>query len=278
MKKIAIMAAALSSCAAAPAFAQSTDEAQKQATRLISQAISERVSRTVDLGALQGGPSRADQSQSVWALASFTDIGFDGDNITDLYLGTVGWDRTSGDLVFGVSGSYARIEFNLGGAPGVADGGNSYTVSPYAAYKLNDNMFLSGILNLNHTTFGDFDATSLSTEVAVNAFTRKENTTLRGKLAYRGSVGVDPGSDLASILVGFGEAEFQIAETSAFFINTEANWGIDDGSDDIQVYGAAGFYMRPSERTQWGLGYQRLLAGIEDVDISTFLIQFRTVF
>jgi hypothetical protein len=267
------------------AWAQdASDEAQKQATRLISQAISDRVSTKVDLDAAAGSDATSPNRKSIWGLGSYTDVGSGGNNAIDIYLATAGFDTNDGPVVYGVAASLARAEFgnNFGGIPVNIPGATSFTVSPYAAYELSDHAFLSGSLSLSHTFTNGPDSTNLSGEVAFNAFTRSGPAILRGKIAYRGGVGIDPGSDLASTLVAFGEAEFALSPQSAFYLNAESDWGLDDGSNDIQTYGGIGFNYRPSERTQFGIGYQRLLTGRGNrpfkSDVSTFLLTFRSVF
>ena len=239
------LAAIVLAATSSPCWAQASDEAQKQATRLISQAISERVSRTVDLGALQGSDDRAGKSQSVWALGSYTDLGIGGSNFADLYLATGGYDTRNDKLTYGISGSYARTQLHLGGlglpAGTVSSGIDTVTVSPYAAYQTSAHTFVSGIFNVSHSFVGGSgDSTSGSVEMAFNAFSRGEKATVRGKVAYRGGFGIDPGSDLFSTLVVAGEGEVALSPKASIYLNAEANMGLDDKSDVIQTYAGTG--------------------------------------
>ena len=258
------------------AQAQSADEAQKQATRLISQAISERVSRSVDLSAsgIEGDAAR----RSLWALGSYSDLGFSGSHLADLYLGVGGYDKSFGDTVIGVSGSYARAEFGSFGGFGLGHV-DTLTVSPYGAIKLNPNVFLSGIVNLSYSAIPNFDdSINVGTEAALNAFTKTDKVVLRGKVAYRGGAGLDPSSDWQSTFLVFGEAETKASDKISVYANVEADWAIIENGDDFHpIYGGVGAYIRPNDRSQLGLGYQRLFNG-DGLEISTFTVQYRKVF
>ncbi len=169
------------------AHAAGDDEVQKQAARLISQAISARVGETVSLrGALEDA-----KASGMWGSMSYTpldlSVGGSGQNSIDINQGIFGVDfGGSGAMVFGVVGTLGTATGELDFGTGSADfSSTSGGVGPYAALVINDNFFLSG-LGTYSANYSEFTTTlpvvgtttqsstnsSLALEVAANVQTR----------------------------------------------------------------------------------------------------------
>lgn len=265
----------------ATAHANGDSEAQKQATRLISQAISQRIGATTDLQT-PGGAELTGRAN--WGLLSYTNIGSDagglGDFDIDLVQGSYGWDRDAGNSIVGISVSANYGTMDAGGLDGDFYG---VSVTPYGAIKVNDNFFWSGLVGFAVSAFdsGGVSATNSNIfgEAAANFVGRGENSTFRAKLAYRPNYSMpeEGDSDFTSTAVAFAEADFGIGETSSWYVNAEVNYSLDDdagANDETPVYVGTGLMFDSSPTSEWGIGYQTVL-NYGDIDIHTVLVQGR---
>jgi len=104
---------------------------------------------------------------------------------TDIYQFTAGFDKAVGDLFFGSSLAYAHTEDEQGNTPSTSD---TAGFTPYAAYKINDNFFASGLAGYlyTHTNgvdgISDLDTHDYVTEGNLNAFKVINSFILKGRV------------------------------------------------------------------------------------------------
>lgn len=266
----ALVAAALPHAAAA-----NSEEAQKQATRLISQAIADRIGETN--APEPGAPALDAGSRSAWGLLSTTQLDFSGGGggEMDLYLGTAGFDgKVSEKALIGISASYYTID-----GPFESD---ALSISPYFGYIVNDHFFWSGLAAVSFTDsssiagVGGGDSTAVFGELAANVHTTSGAWTWRGKAAYRGSKAENV--KYFDSVAFTGEGEVAVSETAALYASAEVDFALDDdGNDDVPVYLGVGVLFRPSPTSQLGFGYQTVV-GQDDLDIHSFNILGRVRF
>jgi len=175
-------------------------EVARQVTRQISQSISKRVSATEDIDA-----SKTDQNptNSLWLNPQYTDIATSGNSggtnvnsSVNLYSMTFGGDKNIGNLTFGAAGNYTQgqAKTQIGGLniPGFTastaySNSNSWSISPYAAYKFNKNVFLNGIIGYaNYQDMGSINVGSLISDFSLNGVLPIDKLALTGKVGYRG--------------------------------------------------------------------------------------------
>lgn len=127
---------------------------------------------------------------SFWGTTNLTQISeaqgshFD----TDIYQFTAGFDKAVGDLFFGSSLAYAHTEDEQGATTSTSD---TVGFTPYAAYKLNDYLFASGLAGYLYTHTNrvdggnDQDTHDYLTEFNMNAFKVINSFILKGRMGVR---------------------------------------------------------------------------------------------
>jgi len=127
---------------------------------------------------------------SFWGTTNLTQISeaqgshFD----TDIYQFTGGFDKSMGNLFFGTSLAYAHTEDEQGSTPSTSD---TVGFTPYAAYKINDYLFASGLAGYMYTHTNkvdggsDLDTHDYLTEVNMNAFKVINSFILKGRMGVR---------------------------------------------------------------------------------------------
>jgi hypothetical protein len=283
--------AACAACAAAPsyAFAQNAqEEAQKQASRLISQAITDRIGATEEPAAAGGpatGPAAAGDN-AVWGLVAFTNLefgdqfGLSGDSDSDLFLGTAGWDTRQGErTLWGLALTYSRFE----GFGSTTDG---FSITPYFGYTVTDHFFWSSLVSFGRSTSEsdiggqEFSSVNISAEVAANLHTTSGPATWRGKLAYRPAYfdADNFDSDWSSSVALFGEGQFALSQGVSVYANAELSKDLEDNDNErLPIALETGVLFRPNDRSEFGIGYQTVVND-DFVDISTINVKGRVRF
>jgi len=211
--------AAAAGLAVAPARAQNaTEEVVRQTSRQVSDAISRRVGEvsadTVQVQAQDKRPQGEQAQNSIWFQQSFDRItpddtsGFDYE--VDIYQSVLGGDQRFGRFLAGASGGFARatVSSNIGqrtaaafGAAGLGAGtataqnltssfggdSNTFSISPYAAYIIDDRFFLMGLASYQR---GQPDGTAVNSntllaDISANARGAIGRWFIEGRAGYR---------------------------------------------------------------------------------------------
>jgi len=127
---------------------------------------------------------------SFWGTSNLTQISEDqGTHFdTDIYQFTAGFDKAMGDMFFGTSLAYAHTEDEQGTTTSTSD---TVGFTPYAAYKLNDYLFASGLAGYLYTHTNrvdggnDQDTHDYVTEFNMNAFKVINSFILKARMGVR---------------------------------------------------------------------------------------------
>jgi hypothetical protein len=198
------------------------EELTRQTARQIANAIARRIGESVSLA---GSAEVAEAEEverrrnSFWGTVNYTRVVDDDltvdtngsesvDFDVDLYMTNLGYDRQWSSVYLGVAGTAAHAEFegSVGGDSG--DGSAEIVaITPYAAFLLTDNVFVTTLVGLNgaflegQATGEDLDIggsgfdAALVTEVALNGILSRGNWRLSGKAGHRYILTAIPLSD-----------------------------------------------------------------------------------
>lgn len=191
--------------------ARADNEVEKKIREEVSRRVSDAVSNRIS-DRLSGTPSGTDTLEnSAWLTASYNSLTSDNSGLieksgakfqSDVVNTTFGLDHRFGDSFFlGLSGSYTHADTDvklIGGGDFKAEGDNdSYTISPYAAYVITPNLFLSGLFSYTYSdaetetkVLGLKDSTdanteTFGTELAANGVYDWNNWLFKGKAGWR---------------------------------------------------------------------------------------------
>lgn len=201
------------------AFAQNaTEEVVRQTSRQVSDAISRRVGEVsadvVQVQAQDKRPQGQRANDSIWFQQSFDRITPDDttsfDYEVDIYQSVLGGDMRHGRFQFGASGGVARatVSSNIGdrtaaafSAAGLGTGdataasltssfggdSNTYSISPYGAYIIDDRFFLMGLGSYQRAAPDGSSphSNTLLTDVSVNARGTIASWFIEGRAGYR---------------------------------------------------------------------------------------------
>lgn len=128
-------------------------------------------------GSADGNSLLPDSFWTNFSWTSLTDDGLAAEFNTDIYQGTAGIDKRFGDFIFGVSLSYAYAHTGQTTAAGLDAENHIHTVdlTPYAAYIINDNFFLSAFSGYNYSNAnplllaGESETDGYNTELSINS-------------------------------------------------------------------------------------------------------------
>jgi hypothetical protein len=205
-------------------FAQSveeiiSDQRTRQISRQVSDNIARRISGDIDdsfknsalqssslngnnpLGASADGNTLLNDA-SLWNAFSWSRISDDGGSLgsdfdVDVFQNTAGIDKKWGDFYFGGSLTYAYSNTNLGFPGGFGNFENhthSVSITPYAAYVINKNFFISALSGYTYTNanpqspFGsapESETDSYNSELAINGLKVIDNWFMKGKIGAR---------------------------------------------------------------------------------------------
>lgn len=211
-------------------FAQSVDEIiSDQRTRQISRQISDNIARrissdidsTFKSSALQNASLSGNNNPmaasadgntllndaSLWSTFSWSRISDDGGNLganfdVDVFQNTTGLDKKLGDFYFGGSLTYVYSNTQLGfpgGFGNLENNTHSVAITPYIAYVINQNFFLSALSGYTYTNanpkspfsvpnvdfFPESETDSYNTELALNGLKVIDKWFMKGKVGTR---------------------------------------------------------------------------------------------
>lgn len=187
------------------AVAQSSDEAEKevtkQTTRQVSDAVDRRITATegvapgtinlwsttsynrIDIGSVGGSTSLGVTPGSV--APSLPEFGI------NLYQAIIGADTRLGPVLLGASSALSLVRGNQGStvSGGLTTGstnlsGDSFTISPYAAVILTDNLFVTGLVGYTYGENTTSTGSSVFTFPGVLPLIPPSTTVLPGLHAY----------------------------------------------------------------------------------------------
>lgn len=149
------------------AFAQGADEAQKEVDKQVAKAITDAINARVTTQVATDVTTAATPN-NVWVSAGQITIEQSGPGGFDFAIPALlgGWDRdVRGKALTGVSLAYYMFDETLNpsgaGQTGINIESQSFSVSPYFAFLLNPNYFITTKLNLGFTfSESDFSSTS----------------------------------------------------------------------------------------------------------------------
>ena len=131
------------------------DAQDLEVTRHIGESITRRLTQAT-LPQAEGG--KPEDATTGWIAPSYTTIDFnDSDANIDIYQFVGGIHKRLGSFYAGASAGYARTEPDFG----LESGRDNASFSPYAAYLINDNVFVTGIAGYAREEFDDDDDRSL---------------------------------------------------------------------------------------------------------------------
>ncbi|MBI9113325.1 autotransporter domain-containing protein [Maridesulfovibrio ferrireducens] len=127
-------------------------------TSRIMSVFSPKPSKQNLVAGLSSGDAFEEQGLGLWGLGAYSDTGVNKSgyqSTNTLGLGMFGLDTLLLDdkLALGVAAGYENT-WSKTKLTGYTENGNGYSISPYAAYRVNDAFTLKGILN---TAFSDYD-------------------------------------------------------------------------------------------------------------------------
>ncbi|HLF98125.1 MAG TPA: autotransporter domain-containing protein [Methylococcaceae bacterium] len=174
------------------------DEARKEVARQVARQISATVNKGVKDALSEGedrsgggsGDPMSRRGINTYASPTFTglevvDAGVD----TEIYQMVAGGDTRRGNFIFGASGSYSRADVNGPSfAGGLLDFGiNTYSITPYATYLVNRNLFVTAIAGYNRTQIeqSQNDGNGLFTDISIGYLQPIGNYVMTGKLGHR---------------------------------------------------------------------------------------------
>ncbi len=228
-----------------------------------------------------------------WGKHIYTNLTEDGGNLgydTDLYQFIGGLDKRIGNFFFGSAISYVYGETNQAG-----NNNSTHTIgiTPYAAYKINDFLFASGLASYNYTSVNgtegrrDADVHNYSGELTLNAFKAIDSFIVKGRggLRYTHNYTSLEGTIDGSYdqLTWIGDVEFGYHvnnKVNVFtgvlyeYIDKEATVGtnvlaVNNVTHDGVVYARAGVNYRVNDELSFGLDASSDLND-EDNDIMSF--------
>lgn len=272
-----------------------SNERARQIARQVSTNISNRVSLDIsDSSNLTQNPMGG-SSDSIsltpdagWATLSYTEIS--DDNLAsfdaDIYQTTFGIDKRIDDFYFGLSGTYAYTETEIGG---VYTQGHTHSVSatPYLAYVFNKNVFLNLLTGYSYSKsepdFNGFNFDSESdeynAELTLNGVKVIDNWMFKGRAGARYrhtdtyfenpvSQPADNDQDTWTYLVS-SEAGYAFANGFRAYAGALYEYNVtEDGEDDGVLYMSTGVDYSISDKFTVGVSYATD-ANNEDVDIHT---------
>lgn len=252
-------------------FAQNVDEeVTEQITRQISDSISRRVS-----GSLTQDPAAETEtaeigSNTAWFTGDYSRIENDGgaDFNVDVFGVLGGVDRDFDGIIGGVSLGYTRAEIDTIGTESSSD---SFTVSPYAAYQFNDNIFANALVGYTFADAEDADSDIFFSEVAANAVVQVEKVDLLGKAGYRFSVTDTDGTDEAlstHAIVLSGQAGYLVSDKAKPFVRAQYEYSFpEEGDESDSLFLGGGISVDITPTINFSLSGE---AEVLDEDINTY--------
>lgn len=265
MRRFALLAAAVAVLIGAAGWqhrakAQSAEEeVARQTARLISEAIGRRVQE--DVAVVYAPPPVEEEAapseellNTVWATATYNRIEFDdAPGGIDIFLGTLGYDHKFGSFIPGISVTGSGFDLD-----DIDASGQSATISPYAAYIVNDYFFVHALVgfSLGSSEFLGIDSDSLGifTEEDANLVFKEGNWRLSGKAGHRftwnefdSDIGPSEDSTAHTLLAG-AKVGYQIDMVTPYGGAQYEHLFPEDGDEDDFLYLYAGLAVQATDR------------------------------
>ena len=172
------------------------EEAIRQTSRILADAISRRIERSVAPAAVVEAAVAEEEAPlaegvTAWTTGSYINVSDDDlpDFDLDLYQVVLGADKEIGNFFIGLSGSYSRGEFDST-VLGISTDGSSdtFAIGPYAAFVFHPNFFVQGLVGYTFTDTDnstDSQTNGIYSEVSLNGVLAKDNWRLAGRGGYR---------------------------------------------------------------------------------------------
>lgn len=264
-----------------PAYAQvdARQEAARQATRQISESITRRITEA----ALPGAEVKElEELANGWISPSYTNINFnDFDADIDIYQVVGGADKRLGSFYAGASAGYARAEAE---AFGFDFGAHSPSFSPYAAYIVNDNVLVTGIVGYSRTEIDDNEIATDSafTDLSLTGLLPVNHLIVTGKFGHRFAYTdledapsfVDDDSFVNTLYL-MGEAGYRIDRWLPYFRATYEHLIPEEGEDSELVFIGVGTSYDFSDIFSAGLSYQTELNHLDDFNYNQAVLDIR---
>jgi hypothetical protein len=197
------------------------DAQDLQVTRHIGESITRRLTQAI-LPEAEG--RKPEDPATGWIAPSYTSIDFnDIDANIDIYQFVGGIDKRLGSFYAGASAGYARTEPDLG----LESGRDNASFSPYAAYLINDDVFVTGIAGYAREEFDDDDDRSLFnfdpsantafTDLSVTGVLPLSQWVVTGRAGHR--FAYTKLVDIPSVFV-IDDVEIPVEIDDDFFVNT----------------------------------------------------------
>lgn len=253
------------------------DAQDLQVTRHIGESITRRLTQA-SLAEAEG--RKPEDPTTAWVTPSYTAIDFnDFDVDIDIYQFVTGIDKRFGSFYAGASAGYARTDTgDEAGAFQFDSGTDSPSISPYAAWVINDNVFVTGIAGYARAetdeTFTFFDevfdrefATDTAfTDLSVTGVLPLSQWVLTGRAGYRfaytelddDSFDADFFDTDSFVHTGYvtGEVGYRIERFLPYFRTIYENLTPEEGRTRDLVFVGVGATYDFSDAFSAGLSYQ----------------------
>ncbi|NOQ14587.1 MAG: autotransporter outer membrane beta-barrel domain-containing protein [Methyloprofundus sp.] len=210
------------------ALAAQSSQITRHTTNMIAQRLSRNITKffteAESENKIAGSSDVEGKNTALWGsfnyLSLTTDTG-SSDIDTGIYQFLGGFDKAVGNLFFGTALTYAYTEHEITGLDTTTHTGG---ITPYVAYKLNDFMFISGLVGYNYTgVISPGPGTGLHeiyTEADLSVFKEINSFMLKGRAGIRYSH-------------NFLSDDFDFNNTSAdlltYIVDTELDYRFDFG-------------------------------------------------
>lgn len=240
-----------------------------------------------------------------WVSPSYTNIhshsdfndGFidiDTDIDTDIYQVVGGADKRLGSFYVGASAGYARDETQVSTRASfdglVFDnefdfGAHNPSFSPYAAYLINENLFVTGIAGYSRAEIDDsrFDADSAFTDLSVTGLLAVNQWVVTGRFGHRFAYSVfddlssfvDDDDSFENTLYVTGEVGYRIDRWLPYFRTNYEHIIPEEGQDTDLVFVGVGATYDFSDVLSAGLAYNSEVNHLDDFNYHRAVLDIR---
>jgi len=277
------------------------DAQDLQVTRHIGESITRRLTQAT-LPEAEG--RKIEDPTTGWIAPSYTTIDFnDLDANIDIYQFVGGIDKRLGSFYAGASAGYARTEPDFFG---LESGTDNASFSPYAAYLINDNVFVTGIAGYAREEFDDDDDRSLFnidpsadtafTDLSVTGVLPLSQWVVTGRAGHRFAytklvdvpsvfviddfeipVAIDDDSFVNTLYVT-GEVGYRIERFLPYFRTIYEHLIPDEGDNSELVFVGVGATYDVSDTVSAGLSYQTELNHLDTSNFHQAVLDVRLRF
>lgn len=284
-----------------PALVKAQAFALGETVRQFSESITHNITQSARREAEGGGP---EELINGWVSPSYTNLhshsdfndglfDIDTDIDTDIYQVVGGADKRLGSFYVGASAGYARDETQVSTRVSfdkfVFDdefdfGAHNPSFSPYAAYLINENFFVTGIAGYSRAENDDspFDADSAFTDLSVTGLLAVNQWVVTGRFGHRFAYSVfdDLPSFIdddifANTLYVTGEVGYRIARWLPYFRTNYEHIIPEEGDDTDLVFVGVGATYDFSDVFSAGLAYNSEVNHLDDFNYHRAVLDIR---